>query len=63
MRDYTPEGVMYNQREIALSYLHLMDKKLSKINRKLAILTVLGIAAMALKHKDDIKTLKYTKGE
>ena len=63
MTDYTPEGVVYNQREIAISYLYLMDKKLSKINRKLAILTAVGIAVMLIKHKDDIKALKYTKGE
>lgn len=63
MKDYTPEGIVYNQREIALSYLHLIDKKLSKINRRFTILTILGIAAIIVKHKDSIKTFKYTKGE
>lgn len=63
MFDYTPEGLRQTQSDIALAYLNLMDTKLKKINRKLFILSLLGVAAFVIKHKDDIKNLINMKGE
>lgn len=63
MRDYTPEGVHHYQTELGVSYLHLIDKKLQKINRNVRILTILGIAVLIFKNKDKIKELKSMKGE
>ena len=61
--DYTPEGIHHYQTELGVSYLHLIDKKLKKINRNVKILTLLGITLVILKNKDTIKQLKNVKGE
>lgn len=63
MRDYTPEGIHEYQTELAVSYLHLIDKKLGKISRNVKILTLLGVAALIFKNKDKIKELKCMKGD
>lgn len=63
MVDYTPEGIKYNQREIAISHLYLMNKELRKLNRKLTMLCLAGIVFITVKHKDKIEEFIKTKGE
>lgn len=50
-RDYTPEGVRANQIDIAVSYQYLLDKKLKKTNRYLALLTLISLTSLAFKFK------------
>lgn len=61
--NYTPEGISQYQYDIAVSYLHLIDKKLKKIGRNISILTILGIGLAVYNHKDKLKKLKNMKGE
>ena len=63
MFDYTPEGVRYNQGEIAISHLYSMEKQLKKLNRKLSMLCLAGVTFIAVKHKDKIKEFINMKGE
>lgn len=51
MKDYTPEGVRYDQIDTALSYQYLIDKKLKKNNRYLCLLTLIGLTSLAFKFK------------
>ena len=61
--DYTPEGIRANQSDIALSYLHLMDKKLAKIDRSLKFMIFAAIGTVVFNHVDDIKEFIKRKGE
>ena len=63
MIDYTPEGVRYNQGEVALSYLYQTNKQLKKLNRKLTMLYLAGIIFVSVKYKDSIMEFIKTKGE
>lgn len=64
MVDYTPEGVRYNQGEIAVSHLYLINKQLRKINRRLSIACLAGVVFISVKHKDSIKEfINKMKGE
>lgn len=63
MFDYTPEGIKAQQNDIALSYLHLMDKKLKKINGKLRTIAFLGMVLVAIKCKGVIEEQIKMKGE
>lgn len=51
MRDYTPEGIMRNQMDLSVAYLNLIDKKLSKMNRRLGLLVAIGVVTLAMKLK------------
>ncbi len=62
MHDYTPEGVKYNQREIAISHLYLIDKELRKMNRKLNVATIAILVFLGFKHKDKIKKIIRMEG-
>lgn len=63
MMDYTPEGVKYNQREIAISHLYLINKELRKLNRKISTLCFAGIIFVVTKHRDKIVEFIKMKGE
>lgn len=61
--DYTPEGVKYNQREIAISHLYFINKELKKLNRTISTICVAGIIFVTAKHKDKIVEFIKMKGE
>ena len=62
--DYTTEGIKAYQLETVVGHLYKIDKRLKKINRNLALLTILGITLTCVKHKDKLKKcLNNTKGE
>ena len=61
--DYTPEGIKYNQREITISHLYLINKELRKLNRKISLLCLAGVAFIIVKHKDKIEEFIKMKGE
>lgn len=63
MFNYTQEGLMARQMDIAVSYLDSIDDKLAKLNKRVRLLTVVLGVAIALKHKDKINALKNMKGE
>ena len=63
MFDYTPEGVRYNQSEIAVSHLYSINKQLKKLNRKLTTLCLAGDVLIVVKHKDKIEEFIKMKGE
>lgn len=63
MIDYTEKGVVAMQRDIAISYLGLMDDKLAKIKRRVTLLTVIAAASLWFSHKDKILAFKNKKGE
>lgn len=62
MYDYTPNGLVVSQMDMANSYLYLIDKKLKKINRSLRVIVVLGVTVSLFKYKDKIKELINEKG-
>jgi hypothetical protein len=62
MHDYTTNGLVVSQMDMANSYLYLIDKKLKKLNRSLRVIAIVGVATMVFKHKDKIKELINLKG-
>lgn len=63
MIDYTEEGFRARQMDLTVGYLNLIDNKLAKIQRRLTVLTVLGVGVLLYKNKKVIKELKKLKGE
>lgn len=63
MMDYTPEGIRNLQMQYALSQGDDLNKLLKKISRSLKIISLVTVITFVLKHKDDIKGLKKSKGE
>jgi hypothetical protein len=63
MFDYTEDGYRARQADISVAYLNLIDTKLSKINRKLGLLTVIAAGAFIMKNKKVIKKFINVKGE
>lgn len=61
--DYTPEGIRYLHSERILSQLDTVNKSLKKINKKLTVVAVAGLAYVVLKRKDIITNIKNMKGE
>ena len=43
MHDYTTNGLVLSQMDMANSYLYLIDKKLKKINRNLRLIAFVGV--------------------
>ena len=62
MYDYTSNGLVVSQMDMANSYLYLIDKKLKKINRSLRFIAALGVTVSLFKYKDKIKELINLKG-
>ena len=63
MFDYTEQGLMARQADIAVAYLDLIDRKLAKLNRRVKVMTFVIIAAVVIKNKEEILRLKNRKGE
>lgn len=63
MFDYTDKGIAARQGDLAVAYLDLIDTKLAKINRKLAIVTLIAVGAVIFKNKDKLIALNNMKGE
>lgn len=63
MHDYTTNGLVVSQMDMANSYLYLIDKKLKKINRNLRFVAIVGVATILFNHKDKIKELINLKGD
>lgn len=61
--DYTEEGYRARQADLTVAYLNLIDTKLSKINKKLGLLTTIVVGAFLLKNKNTIKNFINVKGE
>lgn len=51
MEDYTPTGIKKRQIDNGFSNLRSIDKKLTKTNKYLGIITVIGLASLAIKFK------------
>lgn len=62
MFDYTPEGIKVYQNEAAINRLFSIDKSLKKINKKLRLIVVAGLAYVLYLNKDKIQN-KIAKGE
>ena len=62
MHDYTTNGLVLSQMDMANSYLYLIDKKLKKINRNLRLIAFVGVTVSLYKHKDKITELINLKG-
>ena len=63
MFDYTEQGLMARQADIAVAYLDSIDRKLAKMNRRVKVMTFVIIAAVVIKNKEEILRLKNRKGE
>lgn len=63
MFDYTENGLVARQADIAVAYLDLIDRRVAKMNRKMTLLTLIVSAAIAIKSKDAIISLINMKGE
>lgn len=63
MFDYSEDGLRARQADLTVAYLNLIDTKLAKINRKLAIITLLALGTIIYEHKHVLKELKNVKGE
>ena len=57
--DYSAEGLKRRQYDAAVTQLHSISKSLKKINKRLTILTLIGVGVAAYK----VGVLKYVKGE
>lgn len=51
MKDYTPEGIRQRQKDLTVSYLHLIDRKLKKTNKYLGIIASVSLISLAFKFK------------
>ena len=63
MVDYTEAGLRARQGDLTVAYLNLVDTKLSKINKKLTLITVMVAGFILYKNKNVIKELTNVKGE